>query len=72
MAISPELAIKIAADDIESLRRIDVFRVLDTYRDNAKEIGAFIRQHRPELSKEVFDCLEEIGQTPDLDQRGAV
>lgn len=62
MGISPELAIKIAADNIESLRRIDVFRVLDTYKDDAKAIGAFIRQHRPELSKEVFDCLEELGE----------
>ena len=45
---SPEQAIRIAADDIEYLRPLDVYRVLSTtpavYR---QEVADFIRGHHP-------------------------
>ena len=62
-------AILIAADSIELLREIDVFRVLDScprvsrYNPQgcAKEVALYIIKQRPELRQEVIDCMTEMG-----------
>ena len=64
-----EQAIRISADSVEQLRKIDVYRVLDSCprvsRHNpngtAKEVALYIVQHRPELRQEVIDCMAEMG-----------
>jgi hypothetical protein len=68
---SQEQAIRISADSVEQLRKIDVYRVLDSCprvsRHNpngcAKEVALYIIQHRPELRQEVIDCMSEMGCT---------
>lgn len=61
-----ELYIKIAADDIASLRKVDVFRVLESIRaDNIDgvsraSLALWITVQRPDLSEEVADVLEEL------------
>ena len=60
-APSPEQCIKIAADDITKLRRVDVFRVLDTYKGAAPQIAKYILDNRPDLKAEVLGVLEELG-----------
>jgi len=59
-----EYAIKIAADDVQSLRRVDVFRVLDSIQDQARMDGvaAYITDARKDLVAEVASCLGEIRQ----------
>jgi hypothetical protein len=64
-----EQAIRISADSVEQLRKIDVYRVLDSCprvsRHNpngtAKVVALYIVQHRPELRQEVIDCMSELG-----------
>jgi hypothetical protein len=64
-----EQAILIAADSIEQLRKIDVFRVLDScprvshHNPNgcAKAVALYIIKQRPELRQEVIDCMTEMG-----------
>ena len=64
-----EQAIRISADSVEQLRKIDVYRVLDSYprvsrhspNGTAKEVALYIVQHRPELRQEVVDCMSELG-----------
>lgn len=77
--ITPEKAVKIAADDVSKLRKADVFRVLDTYKDNATAIGNYITENRPDLANEVDEVLSEInaavgeagGKTPARFEAGA-
>lgn len=53
--------IKIAADNIETLRKSDVYRVLEqNSADIREELAAFISSERPDLAEEVADCLEEF------------
>jgi hypothetical protein len=64
-----EQAIRISADSVEQLRKVDVYRVLDSCprvsRHNpngtAKVVALYIVQHRPELRQEVIDCMSELG-----------
>jgi hypothetical protein len=64
-----EQAIRISADSVEQLRKVDVYRVLDfcprVSRRNpngtAKEVALYIINHRPELRQEVIDCMSELG-----------
>ena len=64
-----EQAIRISADSVEQIRKIDVFRVLDSCprvsRHNpqgcAKEVALHIIKQRPELRQEVIDCMTEMG-----------
>ncbi len=58
--IKPEQAIKLAADSIDTLRRVDVFRVLNQYKDNSIEIGNYIKSNRPDLVAEVDKILGEL------------
>ena len=64
-----EQAIRISADSVEQLRKIDVYRVLDSCprvsRHNpngtAKEVALYLIKHRLELRQEVIDCMAEMG-----------
>jgi hypothetical protein len=58
---TPQYIIKIAADDVTRLRKIDVFRVLENCRgEEVQKTAHFIRVNRPELSDEVVSCLQDI------------
>lgn len=60
-----ERYIMFAADSIAALRKVDVFRVLDSVRaDNIdgvtrSDLASFISQHRPELGDEVREVMRE-------------
>lgn len=60
-----EQYIKIAADSIQELRRVDVFRVLDSIRsDNIDgvtriDLATFIAARRPDLRDEVSEVMRE-------------
>jgi hypothetical protein len=57
----PEYIIKIAADDISKLRRVDVFRVLDNCSDEELNATAeHIKTNRPDLAIEVTSSLGDI------------
>jgi hypothetical protein len=66
-----EQAIRISADSVEQLRKIDVYRVLDSCprvsrhspKGTSKEVALYIVEHRPELRQEVIDCMAEMGCT---------
>ena len=53
-----EQAILIVADSVESLRRPDLFRVLDECNDRAG-LAAYIADKRPEFAVEVSEIMEE-------------
>lgn len=61
-----DLYIKIAADNIAALRKVDVFRVIESVRsDNIDgvsraSLSRWISVQRPDLSEEVADVLEEL------------
>ena len=58
---NPEYIIKIAADDISKLRRVDVFRVLDNCSDEElKATAEHIKTNRPDLSIEATSSLSDI------------
>lgn len=64
--LTHELYIKIAADSIATLRKVDVFRVIESVRpDNIDgvsraSLSRWISAERPDLSDEVADVLEEL------------
>jgi hypothetical protein len=59
---NPANAVKVAADDVTSLRRCDVFRVLDwTPAEHRDAVAGFIAAHRPDLAGEVTECLADCG-----------
>lgn len=58
--IDPALAIKISADSIEELRKVDVYRVLSTYEDAKMEIGQYIKENRADLAEEVESVIHEL------------
>lgn len=61
---SMEDLIKIAADSISQLRRIDVYRVLNSAGEQRTELATFIAANRAELVREVTDVMAE--EWPDL------
>jgi hypothetical protein len=61
---SMEQIIKIAADTLAQLRRIDVYRVLDVAGDQRAELATFIATGRADLVREVTDVMAE--EWPDL------
>lgn len=63
-APSMDTLIKIAADSIAQLRRIDVFRVLDAAGDRRESLATYIIEHRPDLQAEVLAVMAE--EWPDL------
>ncbi len=60
----PANHIKIAADDIASLRRQDVYRVLNAAPEGRlNSLVAWINKNRPDLSGEVHDAVIDIGES---------
>lgn len=56
-----ENLIKISADSIETLRKSDVFRVLEQNDSDVRcELAAYISAKRPDLAEEVDDCVSEF------------
>lgn len=58
----PRSFIRIAADDIKSLRNCDVYRVLEC-ADMAcqiESVSSYILKHRPEFAVEVEECLSDL------------
>ncbi len=56
---SDDQAIRIAADSIQKLRKVDVYRVLDTCSE-PDSVAAYIIANRPELSAEVSACPADL------------
>lgn len=50
----------IAADSINTLRKQDVYRVLDSNPEHMKALANYISQHRPDLADEARDVLSEL------------
>ena len=61
---SMETLIKIAADTLAQLRRIDVYRVLDAAGEQRAELATYIATNRADLVREVTDVMAE--EWPDL------
>ena len=56
-----ENLIKIAADNVQTLRKSDVFRVLEQNDSDVRsELAAYISTNRPDLAEEVEDCMSEF------------
>lgn len=56
--------ISIAADSIEQLRRVDVYRVLNSAHNQREALATYIIENRPDLQREVLDVMAE--EWPDL------
>jgi hypothetical protein len=54
-----ELFIKVAADSIGELRKVDVMRVLESNSMRKRPLANYICQHRPDLATEVIEVMEE-------------
>jgi hypothetical protein len=66
---NPEYIIKIAADDISKLRRVDVFRVLENCSDEELNATAeHIKTKRPDLELEVSSSLSDISAERQISQ----
>lgn len=61
---SMDTLIKIAADTLAQLRRIDVYRVLNSAGDQRAELASYIATGRADLVREVTDVMAE--EWPDL------
>lgn len=55
-----EHLILIAADNIETLRVCDVYRVLDHNIDELTNLANYITNARPDLAGEVAECVADI------------
>jgi hypothetical protein len=62
---SMDTLIKIAADTLAQLRRIDVYRVLNSAGEQRAELATYIATGRPDLAREVTDVMAE--EWPELD-----
>jgi hypothetical protein len=60
MTMKIENAIKLAANNIEELRGVDVYRILDTYFENRFEIADYIKKNRHDLIEVVNEELLEL------------
>ena len=58
-AENPEVFIKVAADSIGELRKVDVMRVLESNSMRKRLLANYICLHRPDLAKEVVEVMEE-------------
>ena len=57
-----DLLIQIAADSVEQLRNLDVYRVLSQAQNpqSLDALGAYIERHRPDLAREIAESLVDI------------
>ena len=54
-----ELFIKVAADSIVQLRKVDVMRVLESNPTRKRPLANYICQQRPDFAQEVAEVMEE-------------
>lgn len=54
-----EVFIKVAADSIRELRKVDVLRVLESNSMRKRQLANYICQHRPDLTREVSEVMED-------------
>ena len=54
-----ERFIKVAADSIGQLRKVDVMRVLESNPTRKRPLANYICQHRADLAQEVAEVMEE-------------
>ena len=54
-----EVFIKVAADSIGELRKVDVMRVLESNLMRKRALANHICQHRPDLAREVSEVMED-------------
>ena len=54
-----EVFIKVAADSIGELRKVDVMRVLESNSMRKRPLANYICQHRPDLAREVSEVMED-------------
>lgn len=60
---NPEQAIKVSADDVTKLRRMDVFRVLDwTPPEHRQAVADHINDNREDLKKEVEEVIVALSE----------
>ena len=64
--IAQEQMIQVAADNVQKLRLIDVWRVLDScplshsnINMTCRKVATYIKRHRPDLAEEVNSYLKE-------------
>lgn len=56
-----ETAIKIAAENVATLRKSDVYRVLEQNPSSIRAaLASYIRDNRADLVSEVDECLEDL------------
>lgn len=57
-------SIKLAADDLSRLRRVDVYRVLSDALQQGllREAAHYIGTARPEFVDEVISCVEDLNE----------
>lgn len=53
-------AVKLVADDVASVRRCDVFRLLDTYSEDLDCLSNWLRSKRPDSATEISECVKEL------------
>lgn len=59
----PAFHTKLVADSIEQLRRVDVYRLLESAPQEHREaMAAYIRKHRPDLASDVAKMLEAVAE----------
>lgn len=61
-AFNCETAIKISADNISELRKIDVYRVLDIHFEHREILARFIIENRQDLQDEVAEVMEVLNE----------
>jgi hypothetical protein len=54
-----EVFIKVAADSIAGLRKVDVLRVLTSNGLRQRPLARYICAKRPDLAQEVKECMED-------------
>lgn len=54
-----EVFIKVAADSIAQLRKVDVLRVLISNGMRQKQLARYICAKRPDLEQEVKECMRD-------------
>jgi len=55
--------ILIAADNIESLRKTDVFRLFNEFPGDWKALFQYISKNRPDLTDECTECMADLKKT---------
>ncbi len=57
-----ESIIQIAADSVDKLRTVDVFRTIETADGQGclKGFVDYLRSVRPDLEQEITDCIEDL------------